>query len=128
MNESLVLPSWRSGDMKRVTSSLRTDSTFSSPVADYHGRADVAHMLGLIATVLEGVEQTGRWGGERDRLFAFTARVDGHELQGILREEFATAGGLEHVTLLLRPYRVLRTAIAKMAQQLKVSPLTGQSA
>lgn len=40
-------------DVGALTALLSEDATFSSPAADYHGRADVVHMLSLIARVLE---------------------------------------------------------------------------
>ncbi len=96
---------------------------FSSPVADYRGRANAAHVLGLIATVLEQVDETARWCAERDSVFAFTAQVDGGALQGVIREECDAGGAITYVTLFLRPYRVLRGAMATMAQRLEDSPL-----
>ena len=41
----------------------------------------------------------------------------------LLREERDAAGKLVHVTLFLRPYRVVRAAIAIMQQRLADSPL-----
>lgn len=107
---------------------LAEDAVFSSPVADYRGRANVAHMLSVIATVLSGVEETATWPGDRDRAFSFTAKASGAELQGVLREERDAHGRLHHVTLFLRPYRVLRAAIATMAQRLEDSPLPDPAA
>jgi hypothetical protein len=129
MEGSLILPIWQTGGTGQaggtgaLTGLLAEDVTFSSPVADYHGRENAAHLLSLIATVLDDVEPGRGWGGGPDRLTAFTARVDGAELQGILLEERGPAGELVHVTLFLRPQQVLRAAIAKMRQRLADSPL-----
>jgi hypothetical protein len=127
MEGSLILPVWQTGGTGVPTDLLAgllaEDVTFCSPVADYHGRENAAHLLGLIATVLEDVSPVRGWGGEREWLIAFTARVDDDELQGILREEHGPAGQLVRVTLFLRPYPVLRVAIAKMRQRLAESPL-----
>ncbi|MGV9680250.1 nuclear transport factor 2 family protein [Nocardia sp. NPDC003482] len=123
MDEGITLDAWRSGDTAGVVARLAEDAVFSSPVADYHGRANVAHMLGLIATVLDEVAETGRWHGAGDELFAFAARAAGGELQGLVREEFTEDGRLAHVTLFLRPLRALRAAIATMAARLEDSPL-----
>ncbi|NNH71420.1 hypothetical protein HLB23_16375 [Nocardia uniformis] len=128
MANGVVIPFWQSGDAGPLVNSLAADATFSSPAADYHGRARTVHMLTLIATVLERVDQTGRWSSERDGVHAFTARVDDHELQGMVRETYSEDGRLEHITLYLRPYRSLRAAMAKMAQRMEVSPLPEQSA
>jgi hypothetical protein len=65
-----------------------------------------------------------RWrGDERESVSAFTARVSDGELHGILREERGPAGTLVQVTLFLRPYSVLRAAIATMRQRLADAPL-----
>jgi hypothetical protein len=123
MESSLILPLWRTGATGALTELLAEDVTFSSPVADYHGRENAAHVLGLIATVLEDVDTVRSWGDGRESLSAFAARVDGGDLQGILREERGPAGKLAQVTLFLRPCPVLRVAIAKMRQRLDGSPL-----
>ncbi|BCK53717.1 hypothetical protein [Nocardia wallacei] len=123
MHDSVVLEAWRSGDVGSLAAELAEGAVFSSPVADYRGRANVAHMLGVIATVLGGVEETATWPGAGDRVFAFRAKVEREELQGVLREERDAHGKLRQVTLFLRPYRVLRGAIATMARRLEDSPL-----
>jgi hypothetical protein len=114
---------WRTGGTGALTDLLAEDATFSSPVADYHGRENAAHLLGLIATVINDVDPVRRWGGERESVSAFTGRIDEGELQGILREERNPEGQIVHVTLFLRPYRVVRAAIAAMQQRLADSPL-----
>ncbi|GLY83091.1 hypothetical protein [Actinoallomurus iriomotensis] len=126
MNDSSVLSAWRSGDGS-LSGVLAEDATFSSPVADYEGQPNASHVLGLIAGVLEGVDQTGAWGDEREGVYAFTARVDDREVQGIVREERAETGELTHVTLFLRPYGVLRTAIGRMREALEHSPLPARA-
>lgn len=127
MTDSSVLSAWRSGDSGSLSNVLAEDATFSSPVADYQGRANASHILGLIAGVLEEVDQTAAWGDDREGVYAFTARVADRELQGILREERAETGKLTRVTLFLRPYAVLKTSIARMREALERSPLPARS-
>jgi hypothetical protein len=127
MEESMVLRIWRSGDINSLSDVLARRATFSSPVADYHGRANAAHMLGLIARVLDDVAQSGEWGAERDTVRAFTARVDDDHLQGMLHERRDETGRLVHVTLFLRPYRTLGKAIERMRALLADSPLPATS-
>jgi hypothetical protein len=122
MIESLILPVWQSKDTTQLPALLAEGVTFSSPVADYHGRARAGHLLATIATVLDSVQQTRQWTDGQQRMFAFTARFADQELQGVLREELSETGSLTHVTLFLRPYRVLRAAIAEMARRLEDSP------
>jgi hypothetical protein len=57
MQASVLLPLWRSGDIESLPHLLAEDATFSSPVTDYHGRALAAHVLGLIARVLDIIER-----------------------------------------------------------------------
>ena len=116
----------RTGEIKSVSGELAADVVFSSPVADYRGRAAVSHLLGLISTVLEEVQPGREWIGDRDRVHAFTARVSGEPIQGMLHETDGAAGALTQITLFLRPYAALRTAIARMAGLLAESPLPGQ--
>jgi hypothetical protein len=99
------------------------DATFSSPVTDYKGRANVAHLMGLIAGVLDELEQTGGWADQLETVAAFTARARGDQLEGVLRERRDGSGRLVHVTLLLRPYRALSKAIERMGQLLAEQPL-----
>jgi hypothetical protein len=128
MDGSVILPVWQGRGTGALTDLLAEDATFSSPVADYHGRENAAHMLGLIATVLDDVALVREWGDERESLSAFTARVDDGELQGIVREERGPAGALVRVTLFLRPQAVLRAAIATMRLRLADSPLPRRTA
>jgi hypothetical protein len=123
MEGSPILSAWQTHDAGALADLLAEAVTFSSPVADYHGRESAAHMLGLIAAVLEDVDPVRGWDDGRERLSAFTARVDDGELQGILREERGPAGQLVRVTLFLRPQAVLRVAIGKMRRRLADSPL-----
>lgn len=124
----MIIPLWQRRGTGAVTDLLAEDVTFSSPVADYHGRENAAHMLGLIATVLDDVAAVRGWGDERESVSAFTARTGDVELQGILREERGPAGTLVQVTLFLRPYSVLRAAIATMRQRLADAPLPRRTA
>jgi hypothetical protein len=66
MEASVLLPLWRSGDVESLPDILAEHATFSSPVADHNGQAKTAHMLGLIARVLEDVEKTAQWNAERE--------------------------------------------------------------
>jgi hypothetical protein len=102
---------------------LADDVRFHSPVADYQGRADVAHLFGLIARVLEDVVVT-RTVSDGDATITFlTATVGGRALDGVLDEHRDAAGRLVEATLLLRPYTALRGAIGKMGELLEADPL-----
>jgi len=124
---SSIVSALRSGDIGSVSGVLADDVVFSSPVADYRGRAAVSHLLGLISTVVEDVEPGPEWAGDGDSVYAFTAHVSGEPIQGLLRELGGEAGTLTQVTLFLRPYGVLRAAIARMGRLLADSPLPGRA-
>ena len=105
------------------TTLLADDVSFSSPFAEYHGRADVAHLFSLIGRVLTEpaiiVSATdGGW-----TYTSLTARADGHELEAVVRERHDADGRLVHATLFLRPYRALRAAIDAMGRLLAETPL-----
>jgi hypothetical protein len=119
---SAILAVLKSGDIESLRGRLSDDVVFSSPAADYHGPAAVSHMLGLISTVLDEVDPSREWIDERDSVSAFTARVSGSHVEGLLREQRGPAGTLTHVTLFLRPYAVLRTAIARMRELMADAP------
>ena len=125
MVESAVIRAWQSGAIGALAALLADDAAFCSPAADYAGRRDVSHMLGLIARVLQDVRAGPQWGDGNETVSAFTARFQGEEMQGMLREQRDSSGALAHVTLYLRPYRVLRAAMARMGELLARSPLPG---
>lgn len=99
---------------------LADDVIFSSPVADYHGNADV---LGLIGQVLDDRAATGVSFDGVARVTSIDARVRGERVEGIIRERHDARERLTHATLFLRPLRPLRTAVGAMAELLTQSPL-----
>ena len=125
MVQSVILRIWLSGDIGALPGLLAENATFSSPVTDYAGRQDVSHMLGLIAQVIEDVRPGREWRDGNETASAFTAEFQGEEMQGMLREQHDSSNALAHVTLYLRPYRMLRPAIARMGELLALSPLPG---
>ena len=119
----MILQAWRSGNTGALPGLLAKNATFSSPVADYAGRENASHVLGLIAQVLEDVRPGPEWNAGKGTVSAFTARFQGEEMQGMLREQRDASNALVHVTLFLRPYRTLRAAIARMGELLASSPV-----
>lgn len=110
-------------DLGALTGLLAEDVKFSSPAADYHGRADVVHMLTLIARVLESPQVQSTAADRSSRLITLTAQHKGQPLEGILRERRDDVGRLVHVTLYLRPYHTLRACIDAMRTLLANAPL-----
>lgn len=107
---------------------LRDDVRFHSPYADYHGRADVAHLIGLIAQVLTDVEATRRVIDGSCTLTVLHARVGRLPVQGVLCEEHDQGGRLADAMLLLRPYGGLRAAMDHMRALLADAPLPSAAA
>ncbi|MFY9926735.1 MAG: hypothetical protein WAK82_01915 [Streptosporangiaceae bacterium] len=123
MTTSEVIRVWQEGASGRLGGLLAPEATFSSPVADYRGRGDAAHVLGLIASVLEEVECASEWAGAAGLVASFNARVDGAPVQGMVREQRDETGALVQVTLFLRPYGTLSRAIGRMRELLDADPL-----
>lgn len=121
MVRSFILRAWQSRDTGTLPGLLAENVTFSSPVADCPGRENASHVLGLIAQVLEDVSTGPEWNAGNETVSAFTARFEGEEMQGMLREQRDDSNALVHVTLFLRPYRTLRAAIARMGELLNDS-------
>ncbi len=116
MTGSLILQAWRSRDAGALPGLLAENATFSSPVSDYVGRQSASRVLGLIAQVLEDVRPGQEWSAGDETVSAFTARFQGEDMQGMLREQRDGTNALARVTLFLRPYGTLRAAIARMGE------------
>ena len=112
-----------SGEGSPSELSLSEEIVFSSPVAEYRGRADVVHLLECIARVLSGLAATSEGSDGASRLTMLTARVGELPIDGVLREHHDASGRLTHATLFLRPYASLRVAIHQMAALLADDPL-----
>lgn len=96
---------------------------FHSPVADYEGRADVAHLFTLIGSVLRDVETDREVEDGATRTTFFRGSAESRPLQGILDEHYDDSGRLTEATLMLRPLSSLHVAVSAMAAALAESPL-----
>jgi hypothetical protein len=96
---------------------------FRSPYADYEGRADVAHLVGLIREVLVDVAPKRRLHDQGTMISLFEARVSDEHVQGMLFERHDDAGRLVDAMLTIRPYRGLRAAMKAMQALLDDAPL-----
>jgi hypothetical protein len=110
-------------DRDALDALLADAARFHSPVADYEGRADVAHLLWLIASVVGDIRPTRELADGAATTTFFDAAVDGRALQGVLDERYDERGRLVEATLMLRPFATLRIAIAAMAAALEEEPL-----
>jgi hypothetical protein len=104
-------------------SQLADDVRFSSPFADYRGRADVGHLFSLIGRVMGAPSVVGT---ATDGVWTYTSlsgRVGDRDCEAVVRERLDHAGRLAAATLYLRPYASLRAAMAAMGALLAESPL-----
>lgn len=102
---------------------LSDDVVFHSPVADYRGRADVAHLLATIASCVTGPQPQEELTGAASTATTFAAAVGERRIDGVLVQRCADDGLLLEATLLLRPLAVLKSAIAGMRAALDADPL-----
>jgi hypothetical protein len=115
-----------------VAGLLGPDVRFHSPYADYAGREDVAHLMGLIRAVLVDMRVTRRLSDGPDTMSQFESEVRGDgrvdEVQGVLVEHRDDAGLLVEAMLTLRPYAGLRASMRAMEPLLAASPLPSRTA
>ncbi|GGV36631.1 hypothetical protein GCM10010277_23210 [Streptomyces longisporoflavus] len=113
----------------RIRPPLAPDVVFHSPVADYRGRDDVAHLFAKIGQCLTGLEPLGQFtdpgagGEERHGVSTFTAKVGDESVFGALVQHVDAQGQLTEATLLLRPLSALTNAVDRMRDALSADPL-----
>ena len=121
--QSKLLALLQPDDQSRAEEALSDEVVFHSPVRDYHGRADVAHLVSTIAGVVNEITAEREFAADREIVTIITASHGGRLMDGVLYETHDTAGRIERATLLLRPLSTLRQAIAEMGAALEQSPL-----
>jgi hypothetical protein len=122
MQSTLLLLTQRDPE-SGLDNALSEHVIFHSPVRDYHGRADVAHILMTIAGVLDEIEAHRELVAERQVVTIITAAHAHHRMSGVLHETHDALGRVERATLLLRPLSTLLEAITAMRAALERSPL-----
>jgi hypothetical protein len=111
--------------ISELSGRLASDVVFHSPVATYRGRADVAHLLGTIAGVVESFEPARELTGPGTRVTFFTARVGERGADGVLEETHEDGEAVE-LRLMLRPLDSLLAAVKAMGAALAADPLPSQ--
>ncbi|HWM72113.1 MAG TPA: hypothetical protein VNQ53_00130 [Nocardioides sp.] len=104
---------------ERLTDEVR----FRSPVADYEGRDDVAHLIATMGVVLEAVEPAREFEVGPEHTTFIAGSVSSHRFDGVIDEILDEDGRVVEVTLMLRPMAVLHVAVKAMAAALDESPL-----
>jgi len=110
-------------DRRALTELVSESVRFHSPVADYEGRRDVAHLLLLIGNVLEDLRPTRELRTSTTHTTFLEAIVSGRPIQGVFDEHHDASGRVLEATLMLRPLGVLHTAVQAMAEALDSEPL-----
>ncbi len=121
--QSKLLPLIEPNPENRLRNALADQVVFQSPVRDYHGRADVAHILTTIGAVLDAIEVESELFVDRQLVTIIRAVHGDERMSGVLIEIYDARGRVEQAMLLLRPLSVLLKAIAAMRAALKRSPL-----
>ncbi len=107
---SLIQP-----DNERLLREVLSDVViFHSPVRDYSGITDVAHIMSTIGRVLDDVTPQRELTDRGETLTFLTASYHGHVMDGVLDETYDQLGRVERATLLLRPLSALLKAIDGM--------------
>jgi SnoaL-like protein len=95
---------------------------FRSPVvhAPYHGRAQVAALLGAVAQVLEDFRYTRQMGGPdaADQALVFRARIGDRELEGCDFIHVNEGGLIDEMCVMVRPLAGLMAMAEAMRRQL----------
>ncbi|MGW5863175.1 hypothetical protein ACWFRJ_13495 [Streptomyces sp. NPDC055239] len=113
---------------------LAREVVFHSPVADYSGRDDVAHLFPKIGQCLTGIEPLGEFtdpgmagqgqpGQGQQCVTTFTGKVGAESVYGTFVQQADAEGQLTEATLLLRPLSTLTTAVQQMRDALIADPL-----
>jgi hypothetical protein len=109
--------------MESYVDQLADDVTFNSPVATYHGRADVEHLLTIIIGVVDRFDVDRELTGDDETVSVVSGAAAGQELHGVVVRRFNADGKIAELTLMLRPLNALLGAIELMGKALAASPL-----
>lgn len=113
-------------DRVAIRERLTDEVRFHSPVADYEGRDDVAHLIATIGVVLEAEPARELEVGPEHTTF-IAGSVRGHRFEGVIDEILDEDGRVVEVTLMLRPMAALHVAVKAMAAALDDSPLPSRT-
>lgn len=125
---SQLLPLMQRDPENLLPDALSESVVFHSPVRDYHGRADVVHILTTIGEVLDKFEFRRELTAEREVVTVIDSARAHQRMSGVLHETYDALGRVEQATLLLRPLSTLLEAITAMRAALERSPLPSRLA
>jgi hypothetical protein len=110
-------------DPERIAGTLAGGVVFNSPVATYHGREDVAHVLATAADVLDDLSVKRRMSRPPEEVVFVSARIAGKDVDGVLDQVVDRDGLVAEVTLMLRPLSALLSGVKRMGAALEDRPL-----
>lgn len=108
---------------RRAADALSEHVVFHSPVADYYGRTDVAHLLATIGGVLDEIRPDRQLARNEETVTMISASYRGRRMTGTIDEIHDVEGRVLRATLLLRPLSAVREAIGGMQEALERAPL-----
>lgn len=82
--QSRILSLTQPNAVNQLANTLSEQVVFHSPVRDYRGRADVAHILITIGSVLDEIEAQHELIAERRIVTLITASHRDHRMTGVL--------------------------------------------
>ncbi|MBV8991946.1 MAG: hypothetical protein JOZ73_12295 [Solirubrobacterales bacterium] len=121
--QSKLLPLTQRDTENRLHNALSETAVFHSPVRDYRGRADVAHILMTIGRAVGEIEPQYELADEREVVTIVSAAHGDRRMSGVLHETYDELGRVEDATLLLRPLSALLEGITAMRAALEQTPL-----
>jgi hypothetical protein len=121
--QSKLLALLQPDDESRPQQALSQDVIFHSPVRDYHGRADVAHILSMVGVVLGQIRAQRELAVDHKIVTLVTASHRHEPMKGVLYETHDAAGAVDRAALLIGPRSTLRRAITDVVAALAQSPL-----
>ena len=92
--------------------------TFHSPVANYHDRDQVVHLLVTIGGVIDDVRVRREVAQGRETVTFVEGEVAGRAVEGVFDQVEGEDGRIRELTLMLRPLDALIEAAKRMAAAL----------
>ena len=113
-----VVRAFLAGDDAAVLRRLADDAVLHSPARDYADRAAIAAVLDALAGVLDAPAATAVLADGDETVAFFTATVLGRRGDGVLRVTAPGDGPATELTLMVRPFAVLRAGMDEMGRRL----------